>query len=74
MLVFTALHPLALVGSAIYQRFYKERGIALLGDEEQPRVNSHRSGANGSGNGGDSNDIQRETRPPREVDEQAVWG
>ncbi|KAF9029502.1 hypothetical protein BDZ89DRAFT_1065285 [Hymenopellis radicata] len=68
VLVFTALHPLALVGSVIYHRLYKDRGIALPGDEEQPAVlHNHRSGANGSGNGG-------ETRPPREVDEQAVWG
>ncbi|KAF9078431.1 hypothetical protein BDP27DRAFT_1309575 [Rhodocollybia butyracea] len=66
-ILFTVLHPLALLGTYIHFWFYKRRTVALPPGDEHPalygRTDSTRSAvANTESNNG-----------PREVDEDAVW-
>jgi len=68
VVLFTILHPLALVASALWIRLRgsgREGAIALPPDHEDA---AGRGGQHAHGNG------EAETRPPREVDAEALWG
>ncbi|KAL1721513.1 hypothetical protein EV715DRAFT_248948 [Schizophyllum commune] len=77
-ILFTVLHPLALVLAYVHYYFFSGGRVRLEGEEspllEQERRERRRSG---NGNGGlrqEGNGENEEGRGPREVDAQAVWG
>jgi len=73
-IVFTILHPLALLLALVYVQFYakeRRRGhVALHGEDEALHSDRQNGPAGGGGGDGEQREEQREAR---EVDE-ATWG
>ncbi|KAF9260668.1 hypothetical protein L218DRAFT_906680 [Marasmius fiardii PR-910] len=71
-LLFTILHPIALVVTYIYYYFFsqREQGVELAPDDEHPGLygRSNQERAPNTENGA------AEQRAPREIDAEAVWG
>lgn len=65
VILFTILHPLALLGSFIYSRFYHNRRIALPPDHENIHDEEFR----------DEEEVGPQAqRGPGEIDVDALWG
>ncbi|KAL1748253.1 hypothetical protein HDZ31DRAFT_30130 [Schizophyllum fasciatum] len=80
-ILFTALHPLALIAAYAHYYFFRGGNVRLEGEEspllEQERQERRRSanGGGAQGNGGNGGEATGTGgRGPREVDAQAVWG
>ncbi|KAF9450805.1 hypothetical protein P691DRAFT_725352 [Macrolepiota fuliginosa MF-IS2] len=70
VIIFTALHPLALIAAELYHRFHKRQPIALPDDEEHPGLYRHQ---------GEQERTRRESerapreRAPGEVSSGDIW-
>ncbi|KIK55577.1 hypothetical protein GYMLUDRAFT_175444 [Collybiopsis luxurians FD-317 M1] len=67
-ILFTVLHPLALIGTYIYSAFYKRRGITL------PPEDDALYGRSANGRVAPSAPQPESNNGPREVNEDEVWG
>ncbi|ESK85664.1 hypothetical protein Moror_9933 [Moniliophthora roreri MCA 2997] len=68
VLLFTALHPVALIGTYIHAWFFKkDDGVALPPGDEHP-------GLYGNGQNRPGEQQGRQGGGPREVDAEAIWG
>ncbi|KIY68131.1 hypothetical protein CYLTODRAFT_374824 [Cylindrobasidium torrendii FP15055 ss-10] len=62
-IVFTVLHPVGLLGSLIYSKFYQDNSVSLPGDDtDHPGLHN-----------GSSTQAGRVERAPREVEADQVW-